>query len=304
MTIGRKDVVVARVAAHNGGPFARRDARRAGLTPEQIEHRVRAELWHTLLPGVYLPAGVALTVDIWRRAALLWAGPTSVLSHHSAGEVWQLDNVEDTKPEIVVQGTRHPRSKLVRVHRTLDLSPADIRRIDGVRLTSPTRTVIDLASVLDQSALRIAFESARRQRLTTVKQVRRRMDEIGGAGRPGAAKLEALLTRLDGKAPSEFPLEVTVAEILERSNLPSPVPQFKVVTAGRTYRLDFAWPEQRVALECDGRLRHSEDSDFENDRVRWSLVAAAGWRVLFVTWREAQRQAADVIQRVRRALAA
>jgi hypothetical protein len=304
VTIGRNDVIVAGVAQQNGGPFTRREARRAGLTPEQIEHRVRADLWHTLLPGVYLHAGVVLTGEIWRRAALLWAGPTSVLSHRSAGEVWRFDNVEDTKPEILVQGTRHPRSKLVTVHRTLDLNSADIKRSEGIRLTSPTRTVIDLASSLDESALRVAFESARRQRLTTVKQVRRRLNEIGGSGRPGAAKLEALLARLDGNAPSEFPLEVKVAQILDGSDLPRPTPQFDVVTAGRTFRLDFAWLAQRVALECDGRLRHFEDSDFARDRLRWSLLAAAGWRVLFVTWREAHRHPADVIERVRCALAA
>jgi hypothetical protein len=190
------------------------------------------------------------------------------------------------------------------VHRTLELSRADVTRADGLCLTSPTRTVIDLAGVLDASALRIAFESARRQRLTTVEQVRGRMNEIGGAGRPGAAKLETLLTALDGRAPSEFPLEVKVAQILEQSDLPQPVPQFDVVTGGRTYRLDFAWPVQRVALECDGRQRHSEDSDFERDRVRWSLLAAEGWRIVFVTWREAHQRAAEIVERVRHALAA
>jgi very-short-patch-repair endonuclease len=82
------------------------------------------------------------------------------------------------------------------------------------------------------------------------------------------------------------------------------VTQFGVVVGGRAYRLDFAWPVQRVALECDGRLRHSEDSDFQRDRVRWSALAAAGWRLVFMTWHDANNRPAEVIERLALALAA
>jgi very-short-patch-repair endonuclease len=255
-----------------------------------------------LLPGVYLHSATVLTVEVWRRAALLWAGTDSVLAFHSAGEVWRYDNVSDTKPEIVVRGDRHPRSPLVRVHRTIDLPDSEIHVVDGMRVTSPTRTVIDLASVLDASALRVAFESARRQRLTSVDKVRRQLDIIGGKGRPGAAKLESLLARLEGKAPSEFPLEVKTAEILERSDLPPFVTQYDVVIGGRAYRIDFAWPERKVGLECDGRLRHSEDTDFRRDRARWSDIASDGWRLLYATWHDT-RAPARLVNRLQLALA-
>jgi very-short-patch-repair endonuclease len=82
-----------------------------------------------------------------------------------------------------------------------------------------------------------------------------------------------------GAAPSESPLEVKAARLLRRSRLPRPVQQYVV---GR-YRLDFAWPDQLVALECDGRQRHSEDTDFQHDRTKLSDLAADGWRVLIAT---------------------
>jgi hypothetical protein len=262
---------------------------------------VRAERWHRLLPGVYLLEGTTLTVDVWRRAALLWAGPTSVLSHRSGAEVWRLDNITDTKPELLVAGSVHPRSRLVTVHRVLHIPACDVRNVDTMRVTSPARTIIDLAAVLDASSLRVVFESARRRRLTTVEEVQRRLRALGTAGRSGGATLTKLLTALHGRAPSEFPLEVKVAEILGRSRLPQPVTQHEVAVADRVYRLDFAWPASRVGLECDGRLRHSEDSDFRRDRNRWSDIAAEGWRLLFATW-EDTRNPARLVERLETAL--
>ncbi len=302
MTNGHSEAAIAAIARANHGLFTRADAYNAGFTARQIAQRRRAELWHQVLPGVFLPAGTVRTVEVWRRAALLWAGSDSALSHRSAGEIWRLDNVADAKPELVIPGDRHPRSPLVRVHRSLELADEEVQIVDGMRVTSPTRTIIDLAHVLDASALRIAFESARRTRLTTVDKVRRRLDAIGGAGRPGAAKLEALLGQLVGQAPSEFPLEVKIAEILERSGLQPFVTQHDVVVSGRAYRIDFARPEKKVGLECDGRLRQAEDTDFRRDRARWTDIASDGWRLLYATWHDT-RSPARLVDRLHAALA-
>ena len=304
MTDGRADREVARIAAANRGPFTHRGARDAGLSNRQIELRLDAEAWKVALPRVYVHAATRLSTDVMHRAALLWAGPTSVLSHRCAGEAWKLDGISHVQPEILVEGARHPRSKLVISHRTLSFGPSDVRRVDGLRVTSPTRTVIDLASVLDLPTLRIAFESARRRRLTTVDQVRARLDGIGGAGRPGAAQLERLLCALRDREASESPLEVKVAELLDSARLPPPVTQHHVAIGRRVYRLDFAWPSSRVALECDGRQRHVEDSDFQRDRNRWSDLAAVGWRLVFATWRDVRDEPDRIVERVRVALAA
>jgi very-short-patch-repair endonuclease len=70
---------------------------------------------------------------------------------------------------------------------------------------------------------------------------------------------------------------------MQSSGLPSPVAQYRVIAAGRSVaRVDFAWPEQRVALEYDG-LWHGEPGQFAKDRRRLNRLTAAGWRVIFVT---------------------
>jgi very-short-patch-repair endonuclease len=49
-------------------------------------------------------------------------------------------------------------------------------------------------------------------------------------------------------------------------------------------RVDFAWPELRIALECDGFEFHSDRATFRRDRRRWTALTRAGWRVIVVTW--------------------
>jgi very-short-patch-repair endonuclease len=75
-----------------------------------------------------------------------------------------------------------------------------------------------------------------------------------------------------------------------------------VLVAGSWYRLDFAWPAPRVALEADGRRRHANRSAFERDRAWWTALAAAGWRVLVVTWNEITKHPETVLNRVASAL--
>jgi very-short-patch-repair endonuclease len=167
------------------------------------------------------------------------------------------------------------------------VEPRDRATVDGLRCTSASRTIIDLAGVLDAESLEAAFESARRRRLVTVASVRGRHDALESRGRAGAARLQRMLDKLDGRAACESVLEVRVARLLRKARLPEPVRQYRV---GR-YRLDFAWPLLRIALECDGQAFH----EFQRDRTRWRELGASGWRVLPVTWRDVEHRWAEVL---------
>jgi very-short-patch-repair endonuclease len=283
MTNGRIELGLNTIAHTQDGVFTHAQAIACKLTQRQIGWRVRNGIWVQVLPGVYRHAATLPTPTVTGRAAVLWAGDGAVLSHRSAASMWGLDGVSaDPTPEITVVGSRHPRSDLVIVHRTVTLPPSDRRRRDGLTVTSPLRTIVDLASVLDDGDLESALESARRTHLVTLRRIERRLDEIGGRGRRGATPLRTLLAQLDATPPSESVLEVKVARLLRASGLPTAVRQHRVRIFGRTYRLDFAWPEIRLALECDGRAFH----EFQRDRTRLRRLAASGWRVLPVTWND------------------
>ena len=100
------------------------------------------------------------------------------------------------------------------------------------------------------------------------------------------------MTYLGDDAPSESALEVLAARMLRTSDLPRPERQVDVVAFGEKFRLDFAWPEAKVVLECDGKKWHA----FEHDRERWSaIVAATKFHIVWATWRRLKREPAQLL---------
>jgi very-short-patch-repair endonuclease len=91
--------------------------------------------------------------------------------------------------------------------------------------------------------------------------------------------------------------------VLHGSPLPRPLAQHRIVLAGEfVARVDFAWPEVRVALEYDG-LWHAEPGQFAKDRQRLNRLREAGWVVVFVTAADLSRPA-ELVARVARAVSA
>jgi very-short-patch-repair endonuclease len=271
------------------GVFHRTDAIAAGMSSRQIARRVSAGFWMEVLPGVYRVASTPVTPDLIRRAALLWAGTGAALSHQSAGLILRLDRVVESQPHVTVPSNRNPRTRGVTVHRS-DLPADQITIVDGLRVTPVVRTLLDLSDVLSEQDLEAAVESARRRYGTQLAAVRAQLDS-----RHGAARMRRVLDQLDPSAQCESVLEVKVARLLRASGLPAPVRQYEVTMFGRRYRLDFAWPEFRIALECDGRAFH----EFQRDRTRWRQLGAAGWTVLPVTWNDVTRNWPAVLDELR-----
>ena len=187
------DARLAEVAVVQQGVFTRAQATNAGFSAAQIERRVRAEMWARVLPGVYRYAATPVSNGLAHWAAVLWAGPQCALSHASAAAIWRIRGAWLGRPELIVPKTRAPRVAGVLVHRVTRIDELDVVRVAQLPVTSPVRTIIDLAGVLGPGDLELALASARSRRLLTIRAVRRRLDEIGTVGRPGAVRLRALL---------------------------------------------------------------------------------------------------------------
>jgi hypothetical protein len=262
----------------NDGVFQRSTALAHGLTDRQIAGRIRSGHWVPVLPGVFRAASTPVTVHLVRRASLLWGGDGAVLAGQSAGVLLQLDKVVEAQPEIIVGAGRHPRGAPVKVRRA-PLERDEVTEVDGFPCTSIGRSITDLAHPLDETALEAAIESARRRHGTSLPALWAHLDRRSGPGYFGAAKLRRVLDAIDPSAACESVFEVKVARLLRASALPRAVRQYWIRIGGRSDRVDFAWPEWRVALECDGRSYH----DFQNDRTRWRALGSSGWRVLPIT---------------------
>jgi very-short-patch-repair endonuclease len=281
------DTPVARLSEGQHGVLSRAQALDLGCSPKQIDRRLASGRWVSVLPRVYRVSGVPATGRQEAMAACLWAGETAVLSHSAAGVLWALDGVVARWVEVTVPEPRDPRSPLAVVHRTRVLLDVDRTTLDGIPITTPARTIVDLAGDLGEEALDAAFESGLRRGLFTVPFVRWRLQELGGKGRAGAARLRAMVdARRPGDRVLESRLEVKVWRLLLRSGLPKPVRQHPIRLGGRRYRLDFAWPAFRVAVEADGFAAHGGRRAFHADRRRTSSLVSAGWRVVPVTWEE------------------
>lgn len=171
--------------------------------------------------------------------------------------------------------------------------------VDGIRCTSATRTIIDCAALLDDEVFEAAFEQARRMGLTSATALARRAEELCGRGRPGSTRIGRLVAvQTAGEKALESRLEVKLARLLRKSRLSSPERQYGV---GR-FRVDFAWPELRIACECDGFEHHGARLAWKRDRGRLAEIEAGGWRVVHVTWDDVTREPVRTLDRLALAL--
>jgi very-short-patch-repair endonuclease len=171
-----------------------------------------------------------------------------------------------------------------------------------IPITTPIRTLIDVAGRLEDDRLLAAIESVFRRGIGTPDRLAARLNALRGSGRRGVRRLATLLEQRGSGRALDSLLEAKVWLLLEPSGVPRPVRQHPVVASGRTYHIDFAWPDRHVALECDGWASHSGLRSFVEDRGRLSDLTVARWRVLLVTWEHVTREPERVVRLLRAAL--
>ena len=134
--------------------ITRAQARSIGLSAANVERRIRTGEWVRVHPTVYRDTGRAPSPLTAYRAAALWAGPDGAVSHASAAALWRLLPPMPGPVEVVVPVGRSADASGLRVRRTrTSLGVEDTARVAGVRVTSPARTVIDLAAALGEVEL-------------------------------------------------------------------------------------------------------------------------------------------------------
>jgi very-short-patch-repair endonuclease len=298
------DAVLLRLATRQYGVFSRDQVLALGFSPSQIDRRITTHRWESVLPRVYRVSGAPLSGRQAAIGACLWAGDGAVVSHRAAGILWGLEGVNGKRVELWVPAGRKLRTAKLMVHRTHDLPRLDRTHLGCIPITTPARTLIDLAGVIGDEPLEAAVESALRQGRVSERLLRMRLDALGGSGRAGTSALRRILDRRGERAAAlEHRLEVKVWRLLVRSGLPKPIRQHPVEVDGRRYRLDFAWPSFRVAVEADGFATHGGRSAFHGDRRRAAGLVSEGWRIVPVTWQDATARSNEWLHEVGRTLA-
>lgn len=258
-----------------GRAFRGAAAVRGGLlTRRQLD----GPAWRRLFRDVYVHRDVAVTHALRARAAGLVV-PDAVVSGCSAAVLWGVDlagAADDV--ELTVPPARHPvRMPGLRVRRAA-LGPAEVGSRQGAALTAPVATALRVAAALRGDDAVVAVDRLVVSGVVALSAVRAGAAAARG---PGSARARAACRLADGLA--ESPQETRVRLLMARGDLPAPVAQYVVRDArGFVARVDFAWPQRRLAVEYDGAW-HAEPGQFARDRQRLNRLSAAGWRVVFLT---------------------
>ena len=291
-------------ASQQHGLISREQAlKHLAFSPSGITRRLRSGHWNAVRPGVYRVGPVASSWHQELMGACLWVGPEAVASHTSAAGLLKLDGVPFPAIEVTTSKARNPERTGVVVHRSQSLPSEDKTVIEGIPCTRAARTIIDLASALEQRQLELALEDALRRRLINVPWVERRLRTLGST-RWGSRYLSRLLSmRKSGEALTDSALEARVFQTLRGAGLPRPERQFMVITDEELIaRVDFAYPKQRLIIEADGYRYHQDFRAWTNDRDRLNKLAAGGWRVMHARWKDVDEDRDDFVQRVQEAL--
>ena len=160
-----------------------------------------------------------------------------------------------------------------------------------------------LVRSLSQRGLEEALDSALRQRLTSLDRLRVGIERIGGRGRRGPSALCKLLDTRGDVVPTDSALETRLSRLLRRNRLPQPQRQVEVRDQeGFIGRVDFAYPELKIAIEVQSRRWHSSWVSQGKDKERLNRLQILGWIIIQVTYEDLQHHSAVVARRIREAL--
>jgi hypothetical protein len=252
------------VASAQHGVVTRAQLLDAGFSAGDIAYRLKVGRLLAVHRGVYAVGHLPPSPHAKSMAAVLACGPHAVLSHRSAAVLYGL--IRYHGPIDVTAPTKRAHRGIV-LHRS---ATADRTTHYGIPVTTPARTVLDLADVLDPASLTRAVNEARLRHLLSAADLERTL-----AGSPGRRTGAFESTH----APTRSVFEDMFLAFIDRHDLPRP----EVNQHIHGYEVDMLWRPQRLVAELDGRAYH--EHSFERDREKDAHLLAAGLTTIRVTWR-------------------
>ena len=287
---------LSQLSARQHGVFSRAQALHAGLHPSAIDRRVSTGKWDIADRAVYRVAGTPAT---WhqRLMAVCLAGP-AVASHRSAAALWNFVDCDQRIVEVTALRHRRRRARDVVWHESGHLDRAEVTVLDGLPLTRPLRTVLDLGVVYAVERVEELVDDGLRRGWFSTTDLRRRWEQLGGALRPGGRVVRSVLDRkAAGTRPVGSILETRFRQLVRRAGLPEPLAQYEVYDGDDfVARIDFAYPQFSLAIELDGEERHAARSARQGDARRERRLVRLGFRVLRFHWDDVHKTPHDVVR--------
>jgi hypothetical protein len=279
--------------------LSREQALSFGVTRHALRHRLRpGGPWQSLLPSVYLTVTGAPTDVQLQVAALLYAGPESLITGLAAVNFHGIRGPRAEIVDVLVPGSRRPADcKFVRIHRTRRL-PGGWNTDMALRFALPARAVADAVCSLDALGdARTVIASAVQQRRCTIAQLSL---ELRQRHRADTLLRNVLAEVADGV---RSVVEAELRELILASDLPVPLFNPDLYLDGHFLaRPDAWWPDAGVAIEVESREWHLLPSDWERTLARRRQMAAAGICVVQFTPRQLRTEPDVMLRDIAQAL--
>ncbi|MFP5330930.1 MAG: hypothetical protein ACLGHX_00990 [Acidimicrobiia bacterium] len=289
------------LAMTQGGVVTRTQAIELGFTPKQIKGRLRLGTWRLVKRGVYQLAEPRDRRDLMRTVLATWPG--AAVSHESAAEIHRFPYVEAKGITV----SHHSRTTHdfpdVDVRRNHDLDDWHVTTIDGVRVTTVARTIVDLAADRSVRHIGAILDRLVSDNKVDIFEVAVVLAATGRRGKPGTVTMREVLDARIGDDYSASELERRGRKIIAAAGLPLPVPEYPIPwTVNR--RFDDAYPELKIAIEWDSMRFHGQKASFEADRIRDRDATLNGWVILRFTWEDVHARPHVIVEALTRLLAA
>jgi very-short-patch-repair endonuclease len=286
--------------AYQRGVVSSAQALAIGVTAAGLRHRYRpGGPWQRLLPGVYLTATGEPTSEQLQTAALLYAGPSSVITGPAALRHNRLRAPETRRIDVLVPASRQCGSlAFVAVHRTWRLPDAQTRDL-AIGYVAPARAVADtVLGLTARSEVRAVVASAVQQRKCTVAEL---AAELTAGPVRGSSLFRSVLAEVSDGIRS--PAEADFRDLIRKSGLPQPLFNPQLILGGRLLaKPDAWWPDRALVVEIDSREWHLSPDDWEATMARDGRLRAVGIRVIHVTPRQVRTEPNRVLGTIADAL--
>jgi very-short-patch-repair endonuclease len=288
--------VCARLASRQHGVIHRGQLIQAGVSPMVVRRLVNTGALHRLHRGVYAVGHLALPPFAAEQAALLACGQPSLVAGRSALRLWGITQVRPPEIHVLAVG-HHCRQKAgIRVHLVDSLDRRDRRTRHGLLVTSPSRTLVDVAGTISAIDLDELIAESRALRLVRPGELEA---ALARAGRTvGAARMRRFLASEGEPGITRSKAERILRRLLREARLSGPETNVRVVG----HEVDFLWRNEKLVVEFDGYRFHGHRRAFERDRRKDVELVNAGYQVLRFTWRQLTEEPLVVIAAIARAL--
>ena len=293
-----RDVALRKLAQAQFGVVTSRQLRELGFSSSAISRMVAAGRLIRLYRGDYAVGHSRLIARGRWLAAVLACGDQAVLSHREAAAVLDLRRSERSQVDVTAPSRSRCGQRGIQLHSVRELHADEVQWVDGIRVTTIARTLLDLCDVIPPAQVRRGFEQAERMGQLDYRALRLVAERAHG--RRALKVFLPLIAEDHGEAArAKSDLEARFLDFIRRFELPAPV--VNGIVGG--YEVDVHWPGTKLIVELDSWAYHRSKRSFYGDRDKWLDLRAQGFDVLTVTdpmLRRNPSRIADTIRKLSR----